>query len=111
MVMINNVELALKLRSWVKVAHHIPGRVRLKYKLGIIAHLAHFNAHDIERFLDDIPALRHYKLNSNTGSILIEYDTGVIQPALIEELFSPDDAIAERACYDLADCLNIDGAT
>ncbi|WED24673.1 cation transporter [Vibrio sp. JC009] len=105
-----NVETALKLRSWVQVAHHIPGRVRLKYKLSIIAHLARFNAGDIKRALDDIPAFRNYKLNSSTGSILIEYDPGLVSPALIEELFSPDDNIAERACYALADCLNLNGA-
>ncbi|WED23905.1 heavy-metal-associated domain-containing protein [Vibrio sp. JC009] len=104
-----DVKKALKLRSWVHIAHHIPGRVRLKYRLGIIAHLARFNASDIERALDKIPAFRNYKLNSSTGSILIEYDATIVKPALIEELFSEDDAIAEQACYDLADCINLNG--
>jgi hypothetical protein len=104
-----NVAKVLKLRTWVQIVHHIPGRIRLKYRLGIIAHFARFNARDIERVLDDIPAFRNYKLNRSTASILIEYDPDLVNPSLLEALFSLDDAIAERACYDLADCLNLDG--
>ncbi|WCE30846.1 HMA2 domain-containing protein [Vibrio sp. SCSIO 43137] len=106
----DDVKTVLKLRSWVRIAHHIPGRIRLKYKLGIIAHLARFNSDDIARALDDIPAFRNYKLNSSTGSVLIEYDPGTVSPALIEELFSQEDSVAEQACYKLADCLNLNGA-
>lgn len=104
------IKNVLKLRSWLRIAHHIPGRIRLKYKLSIVAHLARFNAQDIERALTDIPAFKNYELNRSTGSILIEYDAKTIKPTLIEELFSPDDSIVERACYDLADCLNLNGA-
>ncbi|CAG8999474.1 MAG: hypothetical protein CENE_01448 [Candidatus Celerinatantimonas neptuna] len=104
------IDMILKLRSWVRIAHHIPGRIRLKYKLGIMAHLARFNAHDIERVLDSVPAFRNYKLNSSTGSILIEYDSDLIYPQLLETLFSQDDNVAKQACYDLMDCLNLDGA-
>ena len=104
-----SVKKALKLRSWVHIAHHIPGRVRLKYKLGIIAHLARFNSDDIERALSKIPAFRNYKLNSSTGSILIEYDATVVSSELIEQLFSADDVTAEQACYELAESLNLNG--
>lgn len=104
------VKTVLKLRSWVNIAHHIPGRIRLKYKLGIIAHLARFNAKDIEKTLNDIPAFKHYKLNGSTGSVLIEYDPVVVNPSLLDELFSTDDNVAEQACYKLADCLSLDGA-
>lgn len=109
-IMDKYIDIVLKLRTWVRIAHHIPGRIRLKYKLGIIAHLARFNAHDIERVLDRIPAFRNYKINSSTGSILIEYDSDLISPQLLETLFSQDDHVAKQACYDLADCLNLDGA-
>lgn len=105
----NDIKAALKLRSWVKVAHHIPGRIRLKYKLGIIMHLARFNADSIEKALDDIPAFHHYKLNRSTGSIVIEYDAQLINPGLLEEIFSENDITAEQACFQLADSLNLDG--
>ena len=103
------LKTALKLRSWVRIAHHIPGRIRLKYKISIVAHLARFNARDIEHALANIPAFKNYELNSGTGSILIEYDAKIVEPTLIEDLFSSDDSIVERACYTLADHLNLDG--
>ena len=78
-----HVDTALKLRSWVVIGHHIPGRVRLKYKLGIVAQLAKFKSQDIEHALASIPAFKNYKLNSATGSILIEYDAQQINPEWI----------------------------
>jgi len=105
-----HIKMILKLRSWVRLVHHIPGRFRLKYKLGIVAHLVRFNSTDIERTLDNIPAFKHYKLNSSTGSIIIEYDAALVKPAYIEALFSPDDVVVKQACLDLANCLNLDGA-
>ncbi|CAM3624413.1 hypothetical protein VA7868_02481 [Vibrio aerogenes CECT 7868] len=103
------INTVLKLRNWVHIAHHIPGRIRLRYKLGIIAHLARFNANDIEKALSNIPAFRNYTLNRSTGSILIEYDPSIVDPTRLEALFSPEDMIAERACNDLAECLNLNG--
>lgn len=105
-----SVKTVLKLRSWVHVAHHIPGRIRLKYKLGIIAHLARFNTNDITRALDSIPAFKTYKLNSSTSSILIEYDQSLVDPALLDNIFADDASIAEKACFELADRLNLNGA-
>ena len=105
-----HIDTALKLRRWLSVGHHIPGRIRLKYKLGIIAHLATFNSSEIERSLQNIPAFKNYKLNNATGSLLIEYDASIIKPHLIEAFFSESGQDAEQACYALAACLEIDGA-
>ncbi|MCG7587450.1 MULTISPECIES: HMA2 domain-containing protein [Photobacterium] len=105
-----HIDTALKLRRWVTVGHHIPGRVRLKYKLGILAHLATFNSSEIERALQNIPAFKNYKLNNATGSLLIEYDASIVKPHLIDALFSQSEQDAEQACYALGACLEIDGA-
>ncbi len=99
----------LQLRSWVTINHHIPGRVRLKYKLGIVAHLAALRAKDIELTIASVPAFKNYKLNSATGSILIEYDADVINPKWIEAIFSRSKTDAEQACYLIAESLNLDG--
>ncbi|MBO0215327.1 cation transporter [Vibrio sp. Vb2880] len=103
------VDQALKLRKWVSIGHHIPGRVRLKYKLGIVAHLAKFRAGDIEQAIASIPAFKHYQLNNVTGSILIEYDAATINPQSIEALFSESDQVAEQACYAIAEQLDLNG--
>lgn len=103
------VEQALKLRKWVSIGHHIPGRLRLKYKLGIVAHLARFRNDDIEKAIASIPAFKHYKLNHATGSIVIEYDPNALDPALVDALFSESPHIAEQACYGIARQLELDG--
>ena len=104
-MMKKQIDTALKLRRWVTIGHHIPGRVRLKYKLGVLAHLAAFNRKDIEQALQEFPAFKQYKINNATGSLLIEYDANIVQPSLIEALFAESDQDAEQACYALAACL------
>ncbi|KLV05133.1 hypothetical protein ABT56_12955 [Photobacterium aquae] len=74
-----------------------------------MAHLASFNKQDIEQYLADIPALKNYKLNSATGSIVIEYDAAMINPAVIEALFSDSDSDAEQACMVLGRCIDVNG--
>ena len=102
-----HINKALKLRKWVSIGHHIPGRVRLKYKLGIVAQLASYRSDEIEQALASVPAFRKYKINTATGSIVIEYDPTCIQPSTIDTLFSDSAAEAEQACYALAEQLNL----
>lgn len=104
------IEKALKLRSWVKVGHHIPGRIRLKYKLGLLAHFTSYSVDDIEEVLQKIPAFKQYKINYATGSVVIEYDAEQVPPHLIEELFSDSDESARQACNLISERLDLDGA-
>lgn len=103
------IDKALKLRKWVSIGHHIPGRIRLKYKLGIVAQLASLRSNEVEGVLDSIPAFKNYKLNKATGSIVIEYDASVIEPNAINALFSENASQAEQACYQIAEQLNLNG--
>ncbi|OAN18772.1 hypothetical protein A3K86_02685 [Photobacterium jeanii] len=72
-----------------------------------MAHLASFNQASVEQALQGIPALKQYKINNATSSILIEYDPSVVQPHLIEGLFSESEQEAEQACYAIAACLEL----
>lgn len=99
------VDTFLKLRGWASIGHHIPGRVRLKYKLGIVAHLAKFNKSQIEQLIQEQPAFKGYKLNTATGSLVIEYDPKVVPPNLIDLVFSQSDQDAEQTCYAIAERL------
>ncbi|BDM64218.1 hypothetical protein NFHSH190041_16700 [Shewanella sp. NFH-SH190041] len=105
----NHIVKVLKLRRWVMLHHHIPGRIRLKYKLGILTQLVSFNTDKIEQAIAAIPAFKNYKINNTTHSILIEYDIGVIRPEWIDSLFSGSEKDAELACYAIAQQLNLDG--
>lgn len=103
------IKKALKLRRWVMIGHHIPGRIRLKYKLGLVAQFATMKTNDIEQTLASIPAFKNYTLNSATGSIVIEYDPQIIKPQWVDALFSPSPSDAEQACYAIAQRLRLDG--
>ncbi|MGF1765342.1 HMA2 domain-containing protein [Aliivibrio kagoshimensis] len=103
------VEQALKLKKWVKVGHHIPGRVRLKYKFGLVAQLAKFKSSEIEKVLASIPAFKNYQLNTATGSIVIEYDATLIDAQRVDEMFSDSCEVAEQACHALAQQLSQGG--
>lgn len=103
------IDQALKLRKWVSIGHHIPGRIRLKYKLGIVAKLATLRSSEVEDTLQNIPAFKSYQLNKSTGSIVIEYDAKMIAPSDIDALFSESETEAEQACYRIAEQLNLNG--
>ena len=103
------LDKALKLRKWVKVGHHIPGRIRLKYKLGIVAQLATYRSDEIEQSLTDFPALKQYKINKSTGSIVIEYDAELLNPASVDDLFSASDGVVEQAFHAITKQLNLNG--
>ncbi|WP_228768476.1 hypothetical protein [Shewanella sp. TC10] len=91
------------------IAHHIPGRIRLKYKLGIVSQLMQFNLQNVDDVIAQVPAFLSYKINKSTGSIVIEYDASLVTPNLVDDLFSGTDEQAEQAYFALAQYLNAEG--
>ncbi|AQW59640.1 hypothetical protein A9237_13980 [Vibrio owensii] len=75
----------------------------------MVAHLAKFRSDDIEKAISSIPAFKNYKLNSATGSIVIEYDPMTVNPKAIDALFSDSEQAAEQACYSIAEQLDLNG--
>ncbi len=101
----------LKMRRWVEIAHHIPGRIRLKYKVGLMAQLMQYNLKDVDDVVAQIPAFLSYKLNKSTGSIVIEYNPELISAAVINDLFGESDERATDAYHLLAEYLQAEGIT
>ncbi|WP_055025537.1 HMA2 domain-containing protein [Shewanella japonica] len=99
----------IKMRRWVMIAHHIPGRIRLKYKLGIMSHLMQFNLQNVDDVIAQVPAFVSYKINKSTGSIVIEYNANLVKPELVDDLFAGTDEQAEHAYFALAQYLNAEG--
>jgi hypothetical protein len=79
----------------VRVAHQIPGRVRLKL-VGVPAPLrAQLKPETLARFfagLAEIPGIRQVRLNALAKSCTLEYDTHTLSDAAWRELFAPADA-------------------
>jgi hypothetical protein len=101
------VDKLIKLRGWVIVKHHIPGRIRLKYKVSIITQFGMFNTEKIDEILRDFPGIKKYKLSVATCSLLVEYDSNLIAPCLIDSVFSGSALEAEQACYKIVNVLRI----
>lgn len=72
----------------LRIAHHIPGRIRLKLEADLDQ--GQMDAiGDAKRFgkaLDDIPGIRSVKLNLLARSCTVEYDTGAIPAAAWPDL-------------------------
>ncbi|GHT89833.1 hypothetical protein AGMMS49545_01270 [Betaproteobacteria bacterium] len=88
-------EVLNALLAEVSIAHHIPGRVRLKLA-GVPAPLrTQFSPDMLARFfsgLAEIPGILQVKLNALAKSCTLEYDTNTIAESAWHELFSANAA-------------------
>ncbi len=82
----------------VRIAHQIPGRIRLKLTGPVSEHsVGHFKAYFL-RFsdaLDDIPGIRSVRINVLARSCTVEYDPGSIPDGAWSDLLAG--ARSERA--------------
>ena len=103
----------IKLRSYLKIAHHIPGRIRIKINPAVLVQpdalrlasqvdlgqLGQGNGH---------PAIINTRVNKNAGSLVLEYDPQIIAPAVFEEIFKArDEGRVEQLVEQMADLLGL----
>ncbi|MCL2892583.1 hypothetical protein [Brenneria tiliae] len=96
----------MMLRRFVTIEHHIPGRIRLRFANRLIPSLGKGKLEKLEALCGPENALRSYALNSRTGSVLLEYDAGRINPAVLTQLFGADDTAARQALEQLIQSLS-----
>lgn len=96
----------LTLRRFVEVAHHIPGRLRLRFSNKLIASLSHGKLKQLDAYCHPEGYLRRYQINSDSGSIVLEYDAAAIRPQILNQLFGHDGEQAQHALEQLAAILN-----
>lgn len=85
----------LGLRRHVDVAHHVPGRIRLKLAIAALAELPGFAPEPFLALLQQLP-VRIARVNMAALSVVVEYDPAVIAPAEWTTLLRGDasDALA-----------------
>ena len=79
------VEALLKIAPYAQIAHHISGRIRLKFSPAAEKVLAGIN---IESIMTGIPGIHGHRLNKRAGSVVIEYDPAILDSRLWEEFAS-----------------------
>ncbi|ROU18596.1 hypothetical protein EB837_01730 [Kluyvera ascorbata] len=96
----------LTLRRFVEVAHHIPGRLRLRFSNKLIASFSQGKLKQLDAYCSPEGYLRRYQINSDTGSIVLEYDAAAIRPHILNQLFGQDGEQAQQALEQLAAILS-----
>ena len=96
----------LTLRRFVEVAHHIPGRLRLRFSNKLVASLSQGKLKQLDAYCSPEGYLRRDQINSETGSIVLEYDAAAIRPQILNQLFGQDGEQAQHALEQLAAILS-----
>ncbi|BBO90526.1 hypothetical protein DSCOOX_37060 [Desulfosarcina ovata subsp. ovata] len=108
------LEHMLELRRCIQVAHHIPGRIRLRFDTKIVNDpvlqdlkknpenwlttlfgIDSWPQIDHRAILENptmMPGLKHVRLNLPGRTVVVEYDAAVWQPAWLDELMHTGDA-------------------
>lgn len=87
----------------LRIAHHIPGRIRLKLESDLDQGQMEAIG-DAKRFgqaLDDIPGIRSVKLNLLARSCTVEYDTATIPAAAWTDLLAGVRSPAAEVLFDI----------
>ncbi len=65
-----------------EIAHHIPGRIRLRFNHSIVNRLPEVNGihKKIEQIANQIEAIKDIRLNLYAGSLVVQYDTDILSP-------------------------------
>ncbi len=90
----------MKLRHLARIAHHLPGRLRLKFSASALSEL---DVTASKQWLDNFPGITSYRLNPAALSLLIEYDTNLVQASCLDRLFSENQALADKAINELSE--------
>lgn len=92
-----NIEKLRSITRHLAIAHHIPGRIRLKLQAKGLEHpeldLVH-RARDFQRMVESMPGILAIRPNLLALSCVVEYDPRVITTTLWEELIGGGDSPA-----------------
>ncbi len=90
----NDLDKFLALRRHLKIAHHIPGRVRLRAGPSIFTELATIDASVFDRMLQAIDGIEDVRINKMAGSVVIVYAADTVEPDHWHTLINGEDADA-----------------
>jgi hypothetical protein len=80
--------MAREIGHRIRLAHHVPGRVRIKFDPSLARHP---QREALENWLPELHAFSLLDFSPWSTSALIGYDASTIPPRLVDELFSSPD--------------------
>ena len=87
-------EILLRARPHLSIAHHLPGRIRLKFRPTILRDVPEVGTSG-GRALASWDFIQDVKVNALAFSLLVQYDAARLDPADWERLVEGSDAEAE----------------
>lgn len=83
-----DIDLApfLGLRRHLKIAHHVPGRVRLRVSANVFKEFGSFDTKVFDRILGAIDGIKDVRVNAIAGSVVIAYAPSKIKSVWWETL-------------------------
>ncbi len=89
-----DVSALLGMRRHLSVAHHLPGRIRLRLGPALWGGASQIDRAAFQRLLDGLEGIREVRLNKAVASVVIEYDPAHVPPQSWETLLRGDAAAA-----------------
>ncbi len=81
---------------YLKIAHHVEGRIRVKATWSGAQKLAKEDTTDIETVIARIPGVYEYRVNRKALSVIINYDSAILPFQLWEDVGSLSENPASR---------------
>jgi hypothetical protein len=70
----------LALRRHLHIAHHVPGRVRMKISLSALQEVSRADAEKVLRMFESADGIQNVRVNAAARSVVIAYDRELIAP-------------------------------
>lgn len=84
--------LAARRHCWI--AHHVPGRLRLRFDPLAMLGVLNGRVNDLEAVLGQVPGITRTELNLGASSLVIHYDAARLDAAAWERLVAGSEAAA-----------------
>lgn len=84
-------ETLLDMRRHINVAHHVPGRIRLKFRLSVLGDKRAYKALQSAGDYELPEGVNNYRLNIPGRSLVVEYDSEIIDPDKLQEVLTTGD--------------------
>lgn len=86
-----NFKILMDLRQHLSIKHHVPGRIRIKFDLKLLADPRAQALKEETATKDQPSCIKDTKLNMFTRNVIIEYDPEVIEPEKLHEALTTGD--------------------
>lgn len=86
-----DLEPFLALRRHLRIAHHIPGRIRLRIGAAVFREIRGVGPEILDRVLGAIDGIEAVQVNKAAGSVVINYKPAVIRPSWWDTLLRGDE--------------------